>query len=333
MNRGHYIAILLTLTVCFATLLMFFLIEKREIRNKEPEEAPYQIQVVLKSKANPPDFWRIVEQGVTVAAEEYGAVCEVTGPVWEGDVQHQIELMEHAIKKSPDAIILAAADYERLAPVCESAVKAGILLMTMDSDVNFAGRKCFVGTDNYQLGKSLAEQVDLLTETRGKVGVISHVAAATTAIEREQGLRDNLADAQNRIAEVAYCGSVVETAHAQTIDMLARYPDIACMVGLNESSALGVALAVEELGLQGQVMVVACDSSQTQIQMMERGVIQAFVIQNPFNMGYVSVKYAIDLLSGVSVPESYDTKSTVVEQDTLFKTENQKILFPFVEEY
>lgn len=332
MNKRHYIAILLTLAVCFGALLLFYRIEKSSINNKEQEPPLYRIQVILKAKANPPDFWRIVEQGVMVAAQEYGAVCEVTGPTSEDDIDRQIEQMKEAIAKQPDAIVLAATDYERLVPICERAVKEGILLVTVDSDVNYTGRKCFVGTDNYQLGKSLAEQVDLLTEKKGKVGVVGHVATVTTAIDRERGLTENLTDADSRITDVVYCNGLVETARKQAISMLQNNPDIVCMVGLNETSAMGIAYALEQLKLEKDVKLVACDCSEKQIQMMERGTIQAFVIQNPFNMGYVSIKSTIELLQGKNVPANYNTQSVVVTKDTLYKNENQKLLFPFVDD-
>lgn len=332
MSRKHYIAILMTLAVCFAALLVFYRLEKKSVHNIEKEERLYRIEVILKTKSNPPDFWRIVEQGVKVAAEEYGAICEVTGPASEDNIERQIVLMGQAIDKHPDAIILAAADFQRLVPICKRAVKEGILLLTVDSDINYTERKCFVGTDNYQLGKSMAEQVDLLTDSAGKVGIVGHVKTVTTAIDRERGLVEHLTDADHRISNIVYCNGIVEVAKHQAINMLNDHPDISCMVGLNETSALGIANALEELGLQKTVKLVACDCAIEQIQMMERGTIQAFVIQNPFNMGYVSVKNAVELLQGKNVPVNYNTKSVVVTKDTLYKAENQKLLFPFVDD-
>ena len=103
------------------------------------------------------------------------------------------------------------------------------------------------------------------------------------------------------------------------------------MVGLNESSALGICQALKELELNGKIKVIACDSSQEQIQYMEQGMIQAFVIQQPFNMGYLGVQFAVDLANGKRVPENYDTGCIVVTKETLYNPENQKLLFPFTE--
>ena len=331
MNKHHYMAIFITLVACFVTLVTFFNIESATIGNDEKPANQYKIKMILKAKANPPDFWRIVEQGALDAAKEYGTNCEVTGPTAEGDINRQIELMEEAIRQKPDAIILAVADYEKLAPVCKKAHDAGIMLVTVDSDVHFDKTQCFIGTDNIELGKKLADQVDLLTAPDEKFGVIGHVKTVTTAIERERGLTRNIKNCSERLAGLAYCNGSVQLARKQATEMIQANPDMKCMVGLNESSALGVAYALQDLGLGGKIKLVACDSSEEQIHFMEQGIIQALVIQNPFNMGYVSVKNTVELLQKKDVPRSFDTKSVVVTKKTLYTKENQKLLFPFTD--
>lgn len=330
MDKHHYTAILVTLIVCFLVLFSLFSVESRGIdEDKSPNQ--YNIKMILKAKANPPDFWRIVEQGAAVASKEYGVNCEVTGPAAEEDVDAQIKLVERAISQKPDAIILAAGDYEKLVPVCQKAYDAGIPLIMVDSDVDFSETKGLVGTDNYELGKKLAQQVDSLIGATDRFGVIGHVKNVTTAIEREKGLTENAKNSAARVAGISYCNGSVQLAKEQAKQMLLKNPDIKCMVGLNESSALGVAYALQDLKLGGKVKLVACDSSEEQIQFMEQGIIQAFVIQNPFNMGYISVKNTVDLLQKKEIPKFYDTKSVVVTKETLYTKENQKLLFPFTD--
>lgn len=330
MDKHHYSAIFITLIICFLALFGLFNVESKVIDNdKSPSQ--YHIKMILKAKANPPDFWRIVEQGASVAASEYGVNCEVTGPTSEENVDAQIKLVELAISQKPDAIILAAADFEKLVPVCEKAHDAGIPLIMVDSDVDYSETQGTVGTDNYELGKKLAQQMDFLIGPNDKFGVVGHVKTVTTAIERQKGLMENAKNSSARIAGITYCNGSVQLARTQAVQMLKENPDIRCMVGLNESSALGVAYALKDLGLGGKVKLVACDSSEQQIQFMEQGVIQAFVIQNPFNMGYISVKNAVDFLQKKEIPKFYDTKSVVVTKETLYTTENQKLLFPFTD--
>jgi ribose transport system substrate-binding protein len=65
--------------------------------------------------------------------------------------------------------------------------------------------------------------------------------------------------------------------------------------------------------------------------LLEEGVIQAIVVQKPFNMGYLGVKTSIHLLNKVKISPRMDTGSEIITQDNMYTYENQKLLFPFVE--
>lgn len=332
MRKRHYAGIIVILVLCFGTLLLLFNRDSLSTAPRDDLSSALKIEVILKARANPPDFWRVVEQGVVVAAEEQGVICNVTAPQMESDIDGQIALMQQAIARSPDAILLAACDYDRLRAPCEEAVAKGILIVTLDSDVNFDGRRCFISTDNYEIGRKLAELVDAQTSETDKFGVVGHVESTSTAIERHDGLLENIKGISgDRLAAIAYCGSSEGLAEQQAMEMLREHPDIKCMVGLNESSAIGVATAVSALG-RGQISVIACDSSQRQIEFMESGIIKAFVIQNPFNMGYLGVTSTVKLLRGESVPEVVHTESVVIRKEDLYSPQNQKLLFPFTGE-
>ena len=86
MFKRRYFLLLAALFFCFGALLFFFVHEGRLLLPEEEPAARYNIQVIFKALANPPDFWRVVEQGVQSAAAEYGVNCEVTAPPMEKDV-------------------------------------------------------------------------------------------------------------------------------------------------------------------------------------------------------------------------------------------------------
>lgn len=331
--RSHLKTALALLGALLSCVAVFFLMVGGIPTADSPAQNTkrYHIEVVLKARANPPDFWRIIEQGISLSAAEFAVDYTVTGPVQESDVDSQIQLVEQAIARQPDALILAAGDYDRLVPLCDKAIDAGIPVVIVDSDLASSRKSCFVGTDNYELGKKLAEQVEALIGPGEQFGVIGHVQNTSTAMGRIQGLLDGITFLDRRFAAIAYCEGSTGLAKAQTIEMLAQYPNIKCMVGLNESSALGICMAFEELQLTDEVSIVTCDSSVEQIQYMEKGVIQAFVMQNPFHMGYLSMQAAVNLLDGKRVDPVLNTGSILITRDDLRKKEYQKLLFPFTE--
>ena len=131
------------------------------------------------------------------------------------------------------------------------------------------------------------------------------------------------------MAGFAYCNGSEELARQYTIQMLAEHPDIKGMVGLNESSALGIARALTELGKAGEISLVVCDSSEKQVQFLENGTINACVVQNPFSMGYLSVANAVRLLNRQSVEPITYTDSVIVRRENLNTASYQQLIIPF----
>lgn len=300
-------------------------------REKRKEENPLVIHVIMKSKASEPDFWRIVEQGVREAEKEFGVRCITKGPSNESKIQDQIKLVEESIAQAPDAIVLAATDEDALVPVCNQIKEAGIPLIMLDSDINCPNKETLVATDNYEIGRKLAGVVNDMIEDQQQVGVVAHVETTTTAVHRLQGFEDFLEDKENRLVEVVYCDGSAQKAKEQATEMLAKYPQLRCLVGLNETSGLGIAYALSEQE-DREVVHISCDSSKEQIYQMEKGILKAFVIQHPFNMGYFSVEAAVKVLSGQSVPSFIDTESKLIFAEEMYLPDNEKLLFPFMDE-
>ena len=162
-----------------------------------------------------------------------------------------------------------------------------------------------------------------------KVAIVGHVKTASTAIEREKGVRSGLGDEEDRIVEVVFCDSEFDKAYNLTIDLMDKYPDITMIGGLNEYSSVGAARAIKKLGLAGRVKVIGFDSSIEEVELLEEGVFQGIIIQKSFNMGYLGIEEAVKLLKGKNVEENVDSGSQLITKDNMYTEENQKLLFPF----
>ena len=61
---------------------------------------------------------------------------------------------------------------------------------------------------------------------------------------------------------------------------------------------------------------------------LERGELKGFVVQNPVNMGYLSVKTMVDHLRGQAVPATLDTGVSLVTLDNLKDPAVQAVINP-----
>jgi ribose transport system substrate-binding protein len=289
------------------------------------------IAVILKSVDPGFDFWTIVQDGITAAAKEFDVEVSTHGPKLERDISGQIAILEEVILSKPDAIVLAAADYNALVPSAEKIKQAGIALVTLDSGINSTIPRSFIATDNIAGGKKMGEILSSIVNPNKRIAIVSHVKVSLTAIEREQGLRQGLSKSFQETADGPYFSDTdSDKAYTITKNLLTTQSDIGGIAGLNEKSTVGAAKAIQELGLSNEVMLVGFDSSMSEIKLIEEGVIKAVVIQKPFNMGYLSVKTAVEFLKGQKVSPSIDTGSQSITKENMYSTENQKLLFPFV---
>ena len=78
--------------------------------------------------------------------------------------------------------------------------------------------------------------------------------------------------------------------------------------------------------------MVGFDSSMEEIRLLERGVFEGIVIQNPYTMGYVAVEQADRILKGEKTQEFVNSGSKLITKEDMYSEENQKILFLFTED-
>jgi len=290
------------------------------------------IEIVLKSTKGPPmDFWDVVNQGIEEAAKEFGVEVEISGPRLEKEINRQISIMNSVIDKDPPLIILAASDYIRLVPPIEEADKLGIPIITFDSGVDSDIPVSFIATDNIEAGiKAGMEMKRLISDSpRKEIAIVSHIKETATAIEREAGVRKALHD--ENVIGTWFCDVEQEKAYLITLDLL-KNDKLGGIVALNEVSSLGVANAIDETGVKNDVLVVAFDNAIRELYYLEESVIKATVVQRPYNMGYLSVKTAVEYLKGQEVESFLDTGSVLITRDNMFKREYQELLFPFGEQ-
>ncbi|HDP34922.1 MAG TPA: sugar ABC transporter substrate-binding protein [Candidatus Hydrogenedentes bacterium] len=296
-----------------------------------PEKGPAiekeSLEIAVIPKGLTHQFWLSVKAGAEAAAEEFGATIIWQGPSKETEIAQQINIVQDMITRGVDGIVLAACDANALINVVEQAHHAGIPVVMVDSDVNSDIPKSLVATDNVQGGAMAVEVLSELIGGEGDVGLLPFVPGAATSELREQGFREALPNFPNlRLVAVNYSQSDAATGMNVTSDMLTAHPNLAGIFAANEPGAIGSAQALRTAGKAGEVKLVAFDASGEQLTALKDGVIQALIVQNPFRMGYESVKSVVDALEGRPVPKRIDTGVTVITLENLDQPEIQALL-------
>lgn len=286
--------------------------------------------IAVVSKGWQHEFWKTVEQGAMKAGEEIGVKVTFEGPDNETMVDKQIEMVENAITKKASAIMVAPLDSKALLPVIQKADEKGIPVLTFDSDIDSQIQKSFIATDNKAAGKIAAQETAKVIGGKGKVAIVAHNEGTSTAQQRRDGFKEEI-EANHpdiEIVSIQYSDGDHAKALQKATDIMTANPDLNAIYATNEGAAIGVATAIKEKGKSGDIKVIGFDSSDQEIQFLKDGIIEGFVVQNPYNMGYLGVNAANDILDGKSVDKAIDTGATYVSMENFEDEEIQKLLYP-----
>lgn len=315
--------------ICIIFILIFYSIVY--YNNLTFNETQKNKKVLMVGGLTSGDYWNTIKMGAKAAAEEGNVVFEYMATKDEGDVKGQISIINDALNKGINALIVAPDDYTEIAKVIEKAYSKDIPVIIMNSKVNTNKFNSYISADNIDEGKKAGDMLVSILGEKFKVGIISSIEGGNSSTEKENGLMELFSQYKGiKVVSKGYCLSDVTMAQDLTKRMISENSDLEAIVALNSTAAEGVSEALSEMNLEGRVKVITFDSTFKEIDYLEKGVITAIVIHDPFTMGYLSVKYAIDALNNKSIPKDIKIESKIIDGTNMYLQENEKILFPVV---
>ena len=309
------VALLITLTAC--------------------DRTPPRKRIGVVPKAVNLVFWQSIHAGAVAAGRELGVDVAWNGGQKETDIARQIEIVESMISGRLDGIVIAPTDAKSLVSVVERAGRSGIPVVAFDSGIDTEQIVSYVATDNYLGGVLGARKLGDLLHGKGDVALVRMVPGSNSTGLREQGFHDTIAKEfpGMRVVAEQYCMADHARALAVAENMLAAHPGLAGMFGSTEPATVGPAQAVKSRGLAGRVRIVGFDFGKSIEQDLRAGIIDAVVVQDPFQIGYTGVKTLVSRLSGETPRRRIDIPARVVTGADLAKPEIDRWLHPDLGQY
>jgi ribose transport system substrate-binding protein len=286
------------------------------VEEEEAAEEPIEIALIVKSVNS--EFWQNMLDGGEKFDEENDNV-NVTpyGPDSETDTEGAITILENVVTSVPDAIVIASQAGEGAVPAVDSAMSQGIPVITTDTIIP-TKVVSHLATDNKSGGMTAADAMVAALDANGieKKGtiVIMHVVVCDTDTLRGECFDERMQEIAPDITIVHsnYTDDQVEVAMTTTEELITAYDDLIGIFGIDYNIGEGIALAIEQADLQDEIMVVAFDDSEAEIEALKKGVIKALIVQDPYKMGYLGCGLAVKALNGEEVEEAVDTGVKVV---------------------
>lgn len=256
-------------------------------------------------------YFTAMEEGGQEAAECFGGEFLYVGAP-TASAAEQVRLMENLIEQGVDAIAISVLDSASLNPVMERAEEAGIVVFTSDSDSPESVRDLYVAQAlDQELGYTL---IDVLVEQiggAGQIGIVSGESTATnlnTWIEyMEERVAEEYPDVE--IVDIRYTtGGSSEDALRQAEELMIRFPEIKGIVAVASTTVPGVAQAIEQAGMTGEIKVIGYGSPNTVRPYIESGVMEASILWDPKALGYLTFWAGVQLVNG----EEFEEENEVV---------------------
>ena len=305
-------------------------------------DAGKTLTIAVIPKGTTHEFWRSIHAGAEKAAQELAASGDSVQIIWKGplredDREQQVQVVEGFTSQGVSGIVLAPLDNRALVRPVEEAKSAGVPTVIIDSGLESDQIVSFVATDNYKGGELCAERLGSLLNGRGKVLVLRYQEGSASTTEREKGFIDKMKSGYPNITIVSsdqYAGATRETAKRTSENLLNRFGgDLAGIFTPNESSTVGMLLALQDIDKAGKVRFVGFDASQTLLDAMRAHQLDGVAVQDPVKMGYLGVKTMVAHLHGQPVEKRIDTGVALVTPETMEQPAMKELTNPPIDKY
>jgi ribose transport system substrate-binding protein len=298
--------------------------QEEEPAGPTPKDS-YTIAFMVKNMFNP--FWKLCKIGAEKAAAETGKVRIVHySPTKPDNIEEQTRMVEDITQKflagEIDGMVFVPVDYKALVPALNEALDAGMPIViycnNMDDFAQNDRYIAYVGQNDYELGKAIAEYAFSKVDYSGKVVIIEGVPAAITNIDRMRGFHETLQKYPDMELIASQTGQYRRVPGMQVMEnLLQTHPQIDVVLSANDDMALGCIEAIEAAGRLGEMVVTGIDGIPDSLASIRAGRLTATIDYSGFRQGYNSVHMIVKALDGEPVDRLIMLDFTVITQDNI----------------
>jgi ribose transport system substrate-binding protein len=243
------------------------------------------------------DFWTIARRGIEKAQTELPNYNTEMYVVSEATAAEQRRILDDLLTKGVAGVSISAIDPANSTEIL-NRVASQAVLFTTDSDAPNSDRVLYIGTDNVAAGEQAGGLIKQALPDGGKIMLFVGTMGADNARERVDGIKKALEGSKVEILDIRTDEVDFARAKRNVEDTLTKYPDIDALVGLYSYNTPQIVEAVRAAGKEGQVKVIGFDEDPVTLRGIADGVIEATVVQQPYEFGYQSMKLLARYIEG-----------------------------------
>ncbi len=233
-----------------------------------------------------------------------------------GDVARQIAQIQDLIQQRVDAIIIWPTNGQAVVPAIRQAHQQGIPVVITNSNIAEEGIDfiaAFSGPNNITQGaysaelmcEALAEEGQDPSEATGEIVQISGQPGYTTALERQKGFDDRLAEACPGVEIMETQPGDWNREKAQRVmeAFLTKYDNIDGVYSGDDNMGVGALNAAKAAGRADGMIFIGATNFAVGYEAMGRGEYYGSIYQSPVDDAEAALQTALDVLAGDEVPK------------------------------
>ncbi|WUH90986.1 substrate-binding domain-containing protein [Streptomyces sp. NBC_00433] len=260
------------------------------------------------------DYWNAGKIGFNKGLKDLGVKGTYQAPA-NGRLDQQLSIIQTLRGQGITGLSVSAIDPTAIKAPIASANKAGIPVLAIDSPLpKEDGAALYLGTPNYQAGQKAGEAMKQALGGKGQVVVLVGSLTTSNAVERIQGFEDALKGTDIKVAQKLSDGMDAAKALTNAQTAIQTNPNINGLYGVYSYDGPSAGQAVQAAGKTGRVKIISDDSDPQTLKFVQSGVIQATVLQEPYQQGYTGA-YLLAALKVLGKQATLDLVKPYLESD------------------
>lgn len=301
-------------------LILLYLVSSTDFIYKEQENEIYNVSVILNQTTD--SGFANTKLGMKMVERHYTIDLNIITLYEANDVLQQMEFILREIENGAQAILVMPVDTEALARLLNEQAPVNVPIISLGTTLSASPVRLSVEGDEKTQMLALAEQI-------AKDG-IETVYVFASAIERNNKTR-RIEYLEGYFAEVGIGMETLNYIRTEGLENMlreiSRRGDKDGVIALDQETLERLAGLNETLEVT-RVPLYGVGYTDKILNYLERDVIQAVTIHNDYDLGYLGLSLAIELIEGKSVKVPTTVMGTLVTKENLYEKFNEKILFP-----
>ena len=287
--------------------------------------------VLIAANINLP-YWQEADAGLRDVAKELGleVKADIDGPA-SYSPKEEVEAFQRAVSQHPAGILVSVSNPELLLAPINAAIESGIPVIALDADAPTSKRISFIGTDNFRAGQESGKRMADILKGNGNIVVVS-IPGQLNLEERVRGVNETLKKypGMKIVQTIDDKGDSSKAYDAISSLLSAKKQKVDGIICLEASGGAGAAGALHRTDQTGKIAIVSFDKDPETLDWIDRGGINATVVQKPYLMAYYGVKFLDDLHHNAvhefkdwrtaptaALPAFVDTGTAIVDKSNL----------------